>query len=152
MVGLKGLCCQCAFVAWLEIMVNPPAARHRNTIRICAAHHSHNQVSLLDHSASKPDIVLPDVNRSHVAAFRGRRPCAYSPRSACLGPIAAPTHHSSTRLGDCLRNTQTIRTTLRLSSGRRESWLLTVTSPILSLVNKNAIPGEIVLAATSPLW
>jgi hypothetical protein len=25
-------------------------------------------------------------------------------------------------------------------------------TPILSLVNKNAISGEIVLAATSPLW
>jgi hypothetical protein len=25
-------------------------------------------------------------------------------------------------------------------------------TPILSLVNKNAIAGEIVLAATSPLW
>src|ERR1022692_4295953 len=77
------------------------------------------------------------------------------------GPSLSPTNSIPPRFQSPARG-GSATTACRLGlAGEAESVLGTqvdtaaserVATPILSLVNKNAIAGEIVLAATSPLW
>jgi hypothetical protein len=77
----------------------------------------------------------------------GRPPC-HPPLAFCLLPFPLNSPQSGNGIPFLISQCAISRPATALSATCHQI----VNTPILSLVNKNAIAGEIVLAATSPLW